>query len=144
MSGRGHSPRHSETSRHPIRELLPGLAESESLPVPPVLGALPPAGYDLLFFQSSAGLVQLGFADPNDYYGPITPAVLSESVSSSVTFIFSDVVDYNGGPPFNIFDITSGTATPTPAPEPSSLVLLGIGLLGLPLLRRRPARRVLS
>jgi hypothetical protein len=115
-----------------------GLGESESIPPDPVFHESPPGGYDLLYFGDGSDDVQLGFADPNDYFGSITPAVQS----GPVTFIFSDALELNGTALPDIFDITSGTATP--APEPSSLILLGIGLLGLPLLRVRLARRVLS
>lgn len=110
-----------------------GLGESESIPPDPVFHDSPPGGYDLLYFGDGRDDVQLGFADPNDYFGSITPSVQS----GPVTFIFSDALELNGTGLPDIFDITSGTATPTP--EPSSLILLGIGLLGLPVLRRRLA-----
>ncbi|MGH9737817.1 MAG: PEP-CTERM sorting domain-containing protein [Candidatus Acidiferrales bacterium] len=102
-----------------------------------------PAGSDfsVLDFESlnneSAGdpnfNLQLAFSGSGAFDGAL---FTTPEYNSSDEVIEDPSAAFEFGNPLE-FDLTSGSATPVATPEPSSIVLLGLGLFGLVVLRRR-------
>lgn len=106
---------------------------TESATFPPAPNGIDwPSGYNVLEFLTDDGGVLLGFADPQEFYGPIAAPI----TVGNTTFVFSAAVEGPPPTPTAILNLTSGIATPVGAPEPSALSLLAGGLLGLVLVRR--------
>ncbi|MGH9718014.1 MAG: PEP-CTERM sorting domain-containing protein [Candidatus Acidiferrales bacterium] len=93
-------------------------------------------GFNLLDFTSGDLGIQLAFDGSSGYSGSLItgPTVLSDP--SAVGYLNISDTD-----PIRIFDLTSGTSTPVATPEPSALAMLGLGLLGLFVIRRKRSLR---
>jgi PEP-CTERM motif len=86
---------------------------------------------------SSGGLLQLFFETTPTTFSASTP-LYTMSVEPGYLSTATESLFYCGTACTVGSEFTSGTASPISAAEPSSLVLLGIGLIGFaPLLRRR-------
>lgn len=91
--------------------------------------------------------VNIGFATPNDAYAALNTAFTITDASGSGFLPGINTLDFVetnspgvAGNPTGVRVELSGTADPMPVPEPATFGLIGLGLLGAGLLRRRAAR----
>ena len=99
---------------------------------------LPPS---LLMGKMYSDLAYLGFSSQMDQYGPYQSAARNVYVSSPLVkaLLFGAK---RGGDPFSSYEIDRFkiASLTTSVPEPSSLLLLGVGLVGLVIWNRRRLR----
>jgi hypothetical protein len=113
----------------------------------------PPSGYSFI----NGGLNSSGCNGNGNFFCfdntsiPPTPST-AYAADSTLTFVFDVTlssgsfagyapdlkIDWVGSK--NNYDLVSKTITPTPAPEPASLAVLGVGMAGLGVIRKRRQR----
>jgi PEP-CTERM motif len=121
-----------------------GLPSTDCTATPGSQGYL--GDFQLLDFADDNQYLQLAFAGSQGFQGTIITSALNAppltgSDNPSMLSEFDSAGDVVG-----LFNLTSGSTTviPTATPEPSTLALLGFGLFGLFIVRRKRSTRALQ